>query len=894
MSEPRKVLLVGWDAADWKIANPLMDRGEMPVLAKLVSTGVMGNLATLEPMLSPLLWTSIATGKRAYDHGVTNFADVDPLTGEVHPVTSASRRCKAIWNLLAERGLKSHLVGWFATHGEQLPDGVVVSDRFGISRGGGSQPGAPLPRGTVWPEEDAAELAQLQVHPTEIQPDVISAFAPRWQEIDPSSDDRLRHLRDHLAECFSMQAAATWILENREWDFLAVYFRTIDEISHHFMPFHPPRLDGVQRHAFDVYKDVVNSAYRLHDLMLGRLIALAGPDVTVIVVSDHGFHSDHLRPTFTPDVPAGITVWHRKQGVLAASGPGLLADELVHGASLLDVTPTILALFGLPVGEDMEGKVLLHALEDPPDIETTTTWEGEPDTGTSGGSMLLTDGESRSLLEQFEALGYLEAPGGTKGDQAARISRENRWSLARACVDGARFDRALPLLEDLHEETPQRSDFAQLLAHCQTQLGMYDEARAIIDALSERFTQQAPIHLLRAEIDHEAGQPAEALAHLEAARAEGVATVRFWRQIGTIYLALDRWQDAEQAFRQALAIDPDDPVAWRGIAHSENQQGRFNEAIEAAHTALSLKFDMHLAHLDLGWAWFRQGDYEHAEQALTMALRYAPELARAHFILSEMYKIQGDEERSRAHELLRQECREDRERRAEALVQRRQEAADRQQERHRRRTEQPSREPASVAPRAAAPQVDSREIVVVSGLPRSGTSLMMQMLCAGGLEPMSDGVRMADEHNELGYFEWEEIRRLRDEPRLIDQVGDRAVKVVSALVTALPNHHRYKIIFMRRPISEILASQHRMRYGQSPTKPDDRMTAILQKHEEQTLATLRAPHVELLEVHYHQLLQDPPRHRDLLKGFLTADRLPHEDRITSVVRPELRHIRTTP
>ena len=86
-------------------------------------------------------------------------------------------------------------------------------------------------------------------------------------------------------------------------------------------------------------------------MALSSRAGLAGPDTTVIVVSDHGFHSDHLRPTFTPRVPAGVTVWHRKQGVFAASGPGLLADELVHGASLLDVTPTILALFGLPVGE---------------------------------------------------------------------------------------------------------------------------------------------------------------------------------------------------------------------------------------------------------------------------------------------------------------------------------------------------------------------------------------------------------------------------------------------------------------------------------------------------------------------------------------------------------------
>jgi len=893
MSAPRKILLVGWDAADWKVASPLMDRGEMPVLDKLVSTGVMGNLATLEPMLSPLLWTSIATGKRAYDHGVTNFADVDPMTGEVHPVSSASRRCKAIWNLLAEQGLKSHVVGWLATHGERIPGGVVVSDRFAMPTAGGGQAWPPVPRGTIWPEEDACELAQLRVHPMEIQSDVISAFAPRWQEIDPSADQRLTALRLHLAECFSVQAAATWILENKEWDFLAVYFRALDEISHHFMPFHPPRMDGVQRRSFDVYKDVVHSAYRLHDLMLRRLVALAGPDTTVIVASDHGFHSDHLRPTFTPRVPAGITVWHRKQGVFAASGPGILADELLHGASLLDVTPTILALFGLPVGEDMEGKVLLHAFEEPPTIETTETWERESDAGAPCGSMLLSEHDSQSLLEQFATLGYLDSPGAPAGDRAARISRESRWSLTRACIDGARFEQALPLLEDLWEEEPRRSDFAQLLARCQTQLGLFEEAREVIDELSELFTQPAPIHLLRAEIAQKAGEPTEALAHLEAARAAGLGTVRFWQQMGTTCLALDRWQDAEQAFRQGLAMDSDDAVAWRGLAHSEIQQGRFRQAVESAHTALALKFDMPLAHLDLGWAWFRLGRYEQAEEALKTALRYAPELARAHFILSELYKTQGDDGRCRAHDLYRQECREARGRKAEELARRRQEAAARQRERCRRRAGQPSRETASVVTPAGAPPVRSRELVVVSGLPRSGTSLMMQMLRAGGLDPMSDGIRVPDEHNELGYFEWEEIRRLRDDPCLIDRVGDRVVKVVSALVTALPTRHRYKIIFMRRPIPEILTSQQRMRYGNTPPVSDDRMVAVLRKHEEQTLAALHTPHVELLEVHYPELLRDPARHRDLLLGFLSLERLPHGERITNAVRPDLCHIRMT-
>lgn len=440
----RKLLLVGWDSADWKVINPLLDRGEMPVMDELVTSGVMGNLRTLEPMLSPMLWTSIATGKRAYDHGVHGLTDVDPLSNQVRPVTAASRSCKAVWNILSECDLNSYVIGWFATHGERIANGGVTSNLFSTPQLGVDE-NSPVHRGTIWPEEDAAELGELRVGPHEIEADVVSAFVPRWLEVDQLADDRLMHLRMILAECFSVQAASTWVMENKEWDFLAVYFRAIDEISHHFMPFHPPKMDGVPRRQFEIYKDVVNGAYRLHDMMLARLIHLAGPDTTVMVVSDHGFHSDHLRPRFTPQIPAGITVWHRPHGIFAASGPGFLEDELVHGASLLDITPTALTLFDLPVGEDMEGKVLLNALRDPSEIKTIPSWEATPmQAGGASDSMLLSQTESQLLLEQFEALGYIE-PSSTGGDEGvASTIRENNWTLARACMDGSRFEQALP------------------------------------------------------------------------------------------------------------------------------------------------------------------------------------------------------------------------------------------------------------------------------------------------------------------------------------------------------------------------------------------------------------------------------------------------------------------
>ena len=98
-NKPR-VLLVGWDSADWKIINALLAEGGMDGVRSLMDGGIHGNLATLEPQLSPMLWSSIATGKMAYHHKVPGFTEVDPVTGQVVPVSAATRQCKTVWEIL--------------------------------------------------------------------------------------------------------------------------------------------------------------------------------------------------------------------------------------------------------------------------------------------------------------------------------------------------------------------------------------------------------------------------------------------------------------------------------------------------------------------------------------------------------------------------------------------------------------------------------------------------------------------------------------------------------------------------------------------------------------------------------------------------------------------------
>jgi predicted AlkP superfamily phosphohydrolase/phosphomutase len=157
MPEPlaKKVLLIGWDAADWKVINPLLDQGLMPTLDDFINHGVMGNLATLRPILSPMLWNSIATGKRPNKHGIHGFMEPDTQNGGIRPVSSTSRKVKAIWNILTQRGFKTHVLGWFAGHPAEPINGISVSDLFPYATAPQDQPW-PLPPGAVHPSLDSA------------------------------------------------------------------------------------------------------------------------------------------------------------------------------------------------------------------------------------------------------------------------------------------------------------------------------------------------------------------------------------------------------------------------------------------------------------------------------------------------------------------------------------------------------------------------------------------------------------------------------------------------------------------------------------------------------------------------------------------------------------------
>jgi len=163
-------------------------------------------------------------------------------------------------------------------------------------------------------------------------------------------------------------------------------------------------------------------------------------------------------------------------------------------------------------------------------------------------------------------------------------------------------------------------------------------------------------------------------------------------------------------------------------------------------------------------------------------------------------------------------------------------------------------------------------IAIVSGLPRSGTSLMMQMLVAGGMTALSDGERRADTDNPRGYLEWERIKQLPNDPGCIAEGEGKVVKVISRLLLALPAGHEYRIVFMQRPLPEVLASQDEMlrrrgtyKEGANPAA----ISAVFEKHLREVYAWMDSkPFVKALRVPYHEVLGKPKEVSHQLAQFL--------------------------
>ncbi|MFN3342888.1 MAG: alkaline phosphatase family protein [Flavobacteriales bacterium] len=637
----QKLLILGWDAADWQVMDQLIAHGKMPALKRVLNRGVRGTLETMDPPISPMLWTSIATGVTPDKHGILGFAEASPEGNGIRPLMSTSRKVKAFWNMFNQYGYKCNVVGWWPSHPAEPINGAIVSNFYQMANSPDPAKWKMAP-GTVHPENIAEILAQFRVHPAEITPAMVLPFVPEIYQIPEEESKVITTLRNEIAKAASLQAASTWLMQNTEWDVMGVYFDMIDHLSHMAMKFRAPKLEGVPDEKFRFYNQVVDGAYRFQDMMLDRMLDLTDDNTAILILSDHGFESGNLRPRVIPVEPAGPTSEHSPYGMIAFSGPGIHSNTEIFGSSVIDIAPTILHYMGLPVGKDMYGKVLQQCFSEHNEIQWIDSWENHSDGGCSSGmhpeELRVNTWDSREALEQLIELGYIERPEGTDEEIVAKTKAEVEYYLAQSLSFQKRDEEAVRILEKIIPLYPDFHRYRSLIIQCYIRLRKWKEAEMHTDALFGINTVlDLKVWFFRGKMAQAQYRPKKALFSYEKALEIAPSSIDIRLQKGNILLSMGQYHEAEKVFSEIANEDPRNAEAHFGRGMASLRLGEADTAIDFFMDTLELKPRFAAAHFQLGECFRLCEDYQPAETAYLNALHIHPGMFRARNRLMELY-----------------------------------------------------------------------------------------------------------------------------------------------------------------------------------------------------------------------------------------------------------------
>lgn len=642
----RQVVLIGVDSFDWRIIDPLMKRGKMPSLALLIARGTRSNLKTIRPILSPVIWTSIATGVKPSRHQILDFVVTARDTGDLVPVTSAMRQVPALWTLLSRQEIDVDVVGWWATWPAETVRGSVVSDRVAFQlfeqevKDDWKSDDPAKNRGKTYPPGLLDDIRPLIKGPAEVTDDEVAWFLPGGRfpaSLTPGQRGAVNGFRTVIAAAETYHAIALRQLRAGKVGLKMFYYEGPDEASHLFMRDRPPRLPGVDRRDLDLFGGIVDRYYERQDRLIGEIVDAAGPDATFLVVSDHGFKSDNNRPPHSdPRIGQGNAAeWHTPVGVFVMAGPDVRRGFDLGSASVLDIAPTILALYGLPAARDMDGQPLADALAPgflgPHPITWIDTYGGVRTA--PGGEVAAGAGGDAELIEKLRNLGYI-------GEE--RMTAHNNRGVAaldEGDVDGAiaDFDKALAGGD---AGTMVRTN----LARAWLVKGDLDKARTYAEAALTDEPKNTLAHLILAGVDMKRDDLASAEAHLRRAIGIDPTFIQARSKLGEILRRRGQNDAALAEFRKVIEIAPISPMEHNDIGNIYRERRQLDRAMQAYREALRVDAQYIGAYNNLGLCLQEKNRLDEAKTLYDKALLIRPENPVLRNSMGTLLALKGDKD----------------------------------------------------------------------------------------------------------------------------------------------------------------------------------------------------------------------------------------------------------
>jgi uncharacterized protein HemY len=445
-----------------------------------------------------------------------------------------------------------------------------------------------------------------------------------------------------------------------------------------------------------------------------------------------------------------------------------------------------------------------------------------------------------------------------RSHECERGSQEcaRHYNLGESYQDAGLHIEAHRIFSELYAADGAHDDnrFAiRLFASCQA-LGMHAEMRRIVEELD----REPLVDFLKAQVFIAETRYPDALTALERVTEADLVRPGLFLQTAELYLRLRRWRDARHVYEKALAMDPDNVHAYIGLCRIALRRRNFNAAAHAALGALERVYHDPVAHFLLGLALNGMKEYHRAAEAFRVAISFNPNFPEAHVRLAVLLeKHLGDVETAREHRRLA---------------------------RHMRKSKMARRESPRVAEivesectrftstTAEMPPIEE-SLIVVTGLPRSGTSMLMQMLAAGGVAVLSDDLREADEDNPHGYLEIERVKNLFEDSKWLFETKGRAIKIVVPLLSALPPGLPCRVILCERELEEVLDSQERTLLRRSRPVPSPERRGILKNEYARALGRAKAmlterPDTQLLSIEYSAAICDSRVTAETINRFL--------------------------
>jgi tetratricopeptide (TPR) repeat protein len=562
----------------------------------LSSGGASASMQTIQPTVSPMVWTTAATGLTPDRHGVIDFMDRQHHS----PIDAYSRRSPALWDIADAFGRGALVTSWWTAWPPAPHSATIVYDT----------PVIPIPN-AAFPPEVAARADALDVPPSTIEYAQARRFLNisenEWTKALGDPNDPITIFRTVLAKTWSDHRVAINLYNDerrrgRDPQLMMISYEGTDTVNHLFAPFHPPYREGISNESYRKFWPSVANYYAEIDRLIGEWMGVLPRDTTVIIMSGYGFRWENYRPRVIPTGRASLSD-HRNPGMFIAYGPHI-APGRGYSMSVYDVAPTVLTLLGLPKSLEMPGQAATWAFRDIVPISSVRVisygeFAGERPMATNARV------DPREYQRTLQAIGHLSDP-----------SR----NLAPALEDEQRVEQSLP-----PEKWAAYAAANNLGVQLRGQGKLKEATEAFHQAIELNYNRPTPfLNLSMVLFDRQAYTDADAV-FLEAVKRGLPNAERWFVDFAALYRDRNMTSRAIALLARGRALFPQSPLIAANLGSALVAASRYTEGVPELERALGMQPSSTMVLNNLGLFYAKRNDYGRALDYWNRSLSIAPQ-----------------------------------------------------------------------------------------------------------------------------------------------------------------------------------------------------------------------------------------------------------------------------